>query len=258
MIKYWIEFINEDEKEGITDSSDLGGIESKLYEDKDIACAKAWEEAKKWENREWDKVLVNEAFFNDEDELANGTQEEVDEFETFYFSDGRVKLFMLDRHEMNQAIDDIVSDLERTYGLENGEDFFQWWRNEYVTETLSPFIPKPSKTKVVRLSEWEKALDKIEDYLEDQVKDAINGDYDEYYSAFGEVFGISSKDLNPVYVKRFTDMDEAEKWLNTEEYDFRARELLSEKEALKELNLSTREELDDAINFYKESEEKED
>lgn len=45
-------------------------------------------------------------------------------------------------------------------------------------------------------------------------------------------------------------MDKAEKWINKEESDFRDKELLSEKEAMRTLKLKNREELDNIIRYY--------
>lgn len=57
-----------------------------------------------------------------------------------------------------------------------------------------------------------------------------------YFEKNGFIFGISSaynfgKWSHKVY--RFTDLSEAEKWLYTEEYDFRDRELCSKTRAEK-------------------------
>ena len=51
-----------------------------------------------------------------------------------------------------------------------------------------------------------------------------------YFGKNGVVYGISSKfefgNWN-CYIKKFNNFEEAEEWLNTEEYDFRERELCS-------------------------------
>lgn len=52
--------------------------------------------------------------------------------------------------------------------------------------------------------------------------------YKNYYKKYGYVYGVSTKfDFGrwTGYAKKFTSLAEAEKWLETEEYDFREREL---------------------------------
>lgn len=48
-----------------------------------------------------------------------------------------------------------------------------------------------------------------------------------------QYYGISSKDGEIKYVAKFADRESAEKWLRTEEYDFRDREIMSKTEAIK-------------------------
>lgn len=53
-------------------------------------------------------------------------------------------------------------------------------------------------------------------------------DYRKYFKKNGKVYGVSYKYVFGKwtgYTREFTDLAEAEKWLNTEEYDFREREL---------------------------------
>lgn len=54
--------------------------------------------------------------------------------------------------------------------------------------------------------------------------------YEKYFEKTGKIYGVSSK-FNfgrwEHYVKGFDDLQKAEKWLHTEEYDFRERELMS-------------------------------
>lgn len=60
-----------------------------------------------------------------------------------------------------------------------------------------------------------------------------------YFKKNHFVYGISSKfefGRWAGYIKRFDDMESAEKWLNTEEYDFRERELCSRSKAMKWFN----------------------
>ena len=56
-----------------------------------------------------------------------------------------------------------------------------------------------------------------------------------YFEQTGKIYGVSSKYQFgwKHYVKIFTNFEEAEKWLNTEEYDFRERELMSKTAAEK-------------------------
>lgn len=60
-------------------------------------------------------------------------------------------------------------------------------------------------------------------------------------------YGISSKDYskNNYYIKKFESDAEANEWLNTEEYDFRIRELYDTLEDLINDNAFVRESLDD-------------
>ena len=56
-----------------------------------------------------------------------------------------------------------------------------------------------------------------------------------YFEKNGFVYGVSSK-FNfgrwSHYIKKFTNIEEAEEWLYTEEYDFRERELCSKTRAI--------------------------
>ena len=59
---------------------------------------------------------------------------------------------------------------------------------------------------------------------------------EKYFEKNGCIYGISTK-FNfgrwTGYAKKFDSLEEARKWLNTEEYDFRERELCSKTEAKK-------------------------
>lgn len=52
--------------------------------------------------------------------------------------------------------------------------------------------------------------------------------YKTYFKRYGKVYGVSYK-FNfghwSGYIETFTNLEDAEKWLNTEESDFRTREL---------------------------------
>lgn len=54
-----------------------------------------------------------------------------------------------------------------------------------------------------------------------------------YINKNGIVYGVSTNQFSDSYVIAFTSVDAAEKWLHTEEYDFRTRELCSESKAIK-------------------------
>lgn len=57
-----------------------------------------------------------------------------------------------------------------------------------------------------------------------------------YYRKYGKIYGISYKyefGEWKGYGMEFDNFEEARKWLHTEEGDFRIRELVSKKEALK-------------------------
>lgn len=58
--------------------------------------------------------------------------------------------------------------------------------------------------------------------------------YKNYFNKNGYIYGVSTK-YNfgrwTGYAKKFTNLEEAEKWLETEEYDFRERELCSKTRA---------------------------
>lgn len=58
--------------------------------------------------------------------------------------------------------------------------------------------------------------------------------YKNYFEKNGYIYGVSTKyefGRWTGYAKKFTNLDEAEKWLETEEYDFRERELCSKTKA---------------------------
>lgn len=50
------------------------------------------------------------------------------------------------------------------------------------------------------------------------------------FKKYGEVYGVSEKDGTPIYQIRFTSWKSAREWYNTEEYDFRERYFISQKE----------------------------
>lgn len=57
-----------------------------------------------------------------------------------------------------------------------------------------------------------------------------------YFKKYGCIYGISYKYAFgrwDGYSARFTSLDDALEWLNTEEYDFRTKELCSKTEALR-------------------------
>ena len=59
-------------------------------------------------------------------------------------------------------------------------------------------------------------------------------DYKKYFEKNGCIYGVSKKygfGKWTGYYRKFTNLDEAEKWLDTEEYDFRTRELCSKTRA---------------------------
>lgn len=247
--KYAIELINQNKDREITFSS-LEGSKPVFIEDEEEAIQNAREEASSSYNCSYDMVLVNE-YETNEDEYQYISC--VDEFEVEYHHNGSAKFMNISRDELVRDIDDIVGDLEKTYGLDKGEDFFSWWQDERVTELTDEFDSNlNSKTLKVRITDYEDMLNKISGILEEEVMDAVNGDFREYYNAFGEVFGISFKDGNPIYVKKFISMDKAEKWLDAEESDFQDRRLLSEKETLRAFKLKSRDELNDLIIMYTE------
>lgn len=52
-------------------------------------------------------------------------------------------------------------------------------------------------------------------------------------------YGESTKNGNLVYLAKFDSKEDAEKWLNTEEYDFRERKILSKTEAIRRYGKTT-------------------
>lgn len=59
---------------------------------------------------------------------------------------------------------------------------------------------------------------------------------EKYFEKNGKIYGISTKfDFGrwTGYAKEFNSLEKAYEWLNTEEYDFRERELCSKTEAKK-------------------------
>ena len=222
-----------------------------FIEDEEEAIKTAREEASSSYNCSYDAVLVNEYEVDEEDPEEYEYVSCQEEFEIEYNHDGSAKFAEVSHDELVRDVDGIVGNFERTYNLSNGEDFFTWWQDERITELTDEFDSKfDYKSLKVRIKDYEDMLDKVSEILEEEVMDAVNGDFEEYYSAFGEVFGISFKDGEPIYVRKFISMDKAEKWLDTEESDFRDRELLSEKEAMRTLKLKSREELDNMIRYY--------
>lgn len=248
--KYALELINQNKAREITFSS-LEGCQPVFIEDEEEAIKTAREEASSSYNCSYDAVLVNEYEVDEEDPEEYEYVSCQEEFEIEYNHDGSAKFAEVSHDELVRDVDGIVGNFERTYNLSNGEDFFAWWQDERITELTDEFDSKfDYKSLKVRIKDYEDMLDKVSEILEEEVMDAVNGDFEEYYSAFGEVFGISFKDGEPIYVRKFISMDKAEKWLDTEESDFRDRELLSEKEAMRTLKLKSREELDNMIRYY--------
>lgn len=248
--KYALELINQNKDREITFSS-LEGCQPVFIEDEEEAIKTAREEASSSYNCSYDAVLVNEYEVDEEDPEEYEYVSCQEEFEIEYNHDGSAKFAEVSHDELVRDVDGIVGNFERIYNLSNGEDFFTWWQDERITELTDEFDSKfDYKSLKVRIKDYEDMLDKVSEILEEEVMDAVNGDFEEYYSAFGEVFGISFKDGEPIYVRKFISMDKAEKWLDTEESDFRDRELLSEKEAMRTLKLKSREELDNMIRYY--------
>lgn len=248
--KYALELINQNKDREITFSS-LEGCHPVFIEDEEEAIKTAREEASSSYNCSYDAVLVNEYEVDEEDPEEYEYVSCQEEFEIEYNHDGSAKFAEVSHDELVRDVDGIVGNFERTYNLSNGEDFFTWWQDERITELTDEFDSKVDyKSLKVRIKDYEDMLDKVSEILEEEVMNAVNGDFEEYYSAFGEVFGISFKDGEPIYVRKFISMDKAEKWLDTEESDFRDRELLSEKEAMRALKLKSREELDNMIRYY--------
>lgn len=251
--KYALELINQNKDREITFSS-LEGSNPVFFDDEEEAIKAAKEEASSSYNCSYDAVLVNEYEVDEEDPEEYEYVSCQEEFEIEYNHDGSEKFMEISHDDLIRDVDDIVGGLERTYNLSNGEDFFSWWQDERITDLTNEFDSKfDYKSLKVRIKDYENMLDKVSEILEEEVMDAVNGDFEEYYSAFGEVFGISSKNGNPIYVRKFISMDKAEKWLNTEEFDFRDRELLSEKETLRAFKLKSRDELNDLIRMYTET-----
>lgn len=248
--KYAIELINQNKDREITFSS-LEGSKPVFIENEEEAIQTAREEASSSYNCSYDAVLVNEYEINEDEPDEYQYTSCIDEFEVEYHHNGSAKFRNISHDVLVRDIDNIVGDLEKTYGLDKGEDFFTWWQDERITELTDEFDSKfDYKSLKVRIKDYEDMLDKVSEILEEEVMDAVNGDFEEYYSAFGEVFGISFKDGEPIYVRKFISMDKAGLWLDTEESDFRDRELLSEKEAMRALKLKSREELDNMIRYY--------
>lgn len=78
---------------------------------------------------------------------------------------------------------------------------------------------------------------------------------EKYFKKYGKIYGVSSKFEfgewhHTVYY--FKDYGLAEKWLDTEEYNFRERELMSKSAAIQ---LAGKESVDNAIDYQKELDE---
>lgn len=65
-----------------------------------------------------------------------------------------------------------------------------------------------------------------------------------------KIYGVSFKDGQVMYATSFENTEDAQKWLRTEEYDFRERELLTAEEACEVLEVSENESLEDTIEYY--------
>ena len=79
-------------------------------------------------------------------------------------------------------------------------------------------------------------------------------DYRDYFKKNGCIYGVSQKlGSGPFsgYVKKFTNLAEAEKWLETCEYDFRERELCSKTKAMQYIRLGYRLDEDRYQSFEK-------
>lgn len=60
---------------------------------------------------------------------------------------------------------------------------------------------------------------------------------EKYFRKTGCIYGVSRKlvgDHWQAYAVKFTSLEDAEKWLHTEEYDFRERELVTKTQAVSE------------------------
>lgn len=67
-----------------------------------------------------------------------------------------------------------------------------------------------------------------------EIKEREKMNYQNYFNKNGCVYGLSTKfdfGRRTGYAIKFTNLDEAEKWLETEEQDFRERELCSKTKA---------------------------
>ena len=192
--KYALELINQNKDREITFSS-LEGCQPVFIEDEEEAIKTAREEASSSYNCSYDAVLVNEYEVDEEDPEEYEYVSCQEEFEIEYNHDGSAKFAEVSHDELVRDVDGIVGNFERTYNLSNGEDFFTWWQDERITELTDEFDSKfDYKSLKVRIKDYEDMLDKVSEILEEEVMDAVNGDFEEYYSAFGEVFGISFKD----------------------------------------------------------------
>ena len=67
-----------------------------------------------------------------------------------------------------------------------------------------------------------------------------------------KIYGVSFKNGQVMYATSFENMEDAQKWLRTEEYDSRERELLTAEEACEVLEVSEYDSLEDTIEYYEE------
>ena len=121
--KYAIELINQNKDREITFSS-LEGSKPVFIEDEEEAIQTGREEASSSYNCSYDMVLVNEYEIDEDEPDEYEYINCIDEFEVEYHHNGSAKFMNISHDELVRDIDDIVGDLEKTYGLDKGEDFF--------------------------------------------------------------------------------------------------------------------------------------
>ena len=121
--KYALELINQNKDREITFSS-LEGRNPVFFDDEEEAIKAAKEEASSSYNCSYDAVLVNEYEVNEEDPEEYEYVSCQEEFEIEYNHDGSEKFMEVSHDDLVRDVDGIVGDLERTYNLDNGEDFF--------------------------------------------------------------------------------------------------------------------------------------
>lgn len=157
---------------------------------------------------------------------------------------------------IEEEIDDIMTELQMQYQLKKAtvRTFFDWHNNKEIMALIEPFTKDNELTEV----DFHKMLSKVEKSLEEKIHYALDGgDYQTYFSARGEVFGIfTRKDVSGLCVCKFRSLDKAHDWLSKKGVIITNKQLVTEKDALEQIGLSNRYILDIFVKMCESAETK--